>query len=483
MSSRQWMIVDRSKGLAAVIVIAFAVSCGFLISAEAYSRWLPLIMIAVAGTAAMTFQARHQLPGLVALILAGVAFPIEIGSGSLTSVNAAVLMTAFLCLSWLLELAISPGGSRIGLSRVVVADLALMIVVLISYASGQFPWFPSQGAPWRAQLAGVGLFLLSGGLFLAAAHQIQYLSHLKQLTWLFLAAGGAFCISQVVPGLSPYCRWSSPDSVGSIFWIWLVSLSCGQALFNERLSKTARMIMFSITALALYRGIFLAPSWASGWLPPLAAVGVILSFRFKRTVLGLCALALPGGLLLAGKAADLLMSHEQYSYMTRLEAWRVLLHMVSKSPVLGLGPANYYYYTLMYPILGWYVHFSSHNNYVDLLAQTGILGLLAFTWFIVEIARITIRLYSHGPSGFCKAYAIGVLGGLGGSLVSGMLADWIIPFVYNIGLRGFRSSFLFWFFLGGTLALERILTTQNQAKNTMYAPVLGNNLGVSVGVR
>jgi hypothetical protein len=46
--------------------------------------------------------------------------------------------------------------------------------------------------------------------------------------------------------------------------------------------------------------------------------------------------------------------------------------------------------------------------------------------------------------------------GLAGSLVSGLLADWIIPFTYNIGVRGFRSSLLFWVFLGGLLALKRM---------------------------
>ena len=45
-------------------------------------------------------------------------------------------------------------------------------------------------------------------------------------------------------------------------------------------------------------------------------------------------------------------------------------------------------------------------------------------------------------------------------LVSGMLADWIIPFAYNIGLRGFRSSLLFWFFLGGLVSLRRMILAQ-----------------------
>jgi hypothetical protein len=126
--------------------------------------------------------------------------------------------------------------------------------------------------------------------------------------------------------------------------------------------------------------------------------------------------------------------------------------------LIGLGPANYYYYSQFFPILGWYVSFNSHNNYADMLLQTGFLGLLAFTWFAFEISRMTFRLLSFLPAGFPNAYLVGALGGLAGSLVSGMLGDWIIPFFYNIGIRGFRSSLLFWVFLGGVLALKRMVS-------------------------
>jgi len=67
-----------------------------------------------------------------------------------------------------------------------------------------------------------------------------------------------------------------------------------------------------------------------------------------------------------------------------------------------------------------------------------------------------MRLRWRVPAGFARAYVIGVMGGLAGSLVAALLADWIIPFAYNIGLRGFRSSVLFWFFLGGLLAIKRM---------------------------
>jgi len=45
-----------------------------------------------------------------------------------------------------------------------------------------------------------------------------------------------------------------------------------------------------------------------------------------------------------------------------------------------------------------------------------------------------------------------------------MLADWFLPFVYNIGFAGFRTSALAWMFLGGLVALESM--TPRDAQDT-----------------
>ena len=64
------------------------------------------------------------------------------------------------------------------------------------------------------------------------------------------------------------------------------------------------------------------------------------------------------------------------------------------------------------------------------------------------------------PAGFAKAYTYGAIGGLVGTIVAGMLGDWVLPFFYNIGLNGFRSSMLGWLFLGGLVSLEQMVITQ-----------------------
>jgi hypothetical protein len=46
-------------------------------------------------------------------------------------------------------------------------------------------------------------------------------------------------------------------------------------------------------------------------------------------------------------------------------------------------------------------------------------------------------------------------------MVAAVLVDWVLPFVYNIGMKGFRGSMLAWIFLGGLLAIEGCLGRGN----------------------
>jgi hypothetical protein len=64
------------------------------------------------------------------------------------------------------------------------------------------------------------------------------------------------------------------------------------------------------------------------------------------------------------------------------------------------------------------------------------------------------RLRRRASNGFVRAYANAGLAGLAGMLAAGLLGDWFIPFVYNIGFNGFRAAALGWILLGGMVALS-----------------------------
>jgi len=91
---------------------------------------------------------------------------------------------------------------------------------------------------------------------------------------------------------------------------------------------------------------------------------------------------------------------------------------------------------------------STHSNYVDIAAQTGIVGAVAFLWLLAALGYVAIRACLRWRSGFEGGYSAAATGGLVGAIVAMALGDWVIPFVYNQGIGGFRYTVHTWVFLG-----------------------------------
>ncbi len=413
----------------------------------------------------------HKPPlGITALIPASLIIPFSIGTGTNTSINITVILLTALIGLWLLDMVVRQRHLRLVRSSTVLPLLLFILVAIMSFGFGQLPWFSSVShAPLRAQLGGLAIFLLSAGAFLLVACQVNELTWLQRLTWLFLAIGGIIAVGRLIPvvgGFTGLIVQRGAD--GSLFWIWLVALALSQAVFNQQLDTRSRLLLIGIVLSVFYINMFQGRRWSSGWIPPLVSAVVILWAASPR--LGL--LAVFGASLVAAQNWQsvtnfVMVGDNQYSLMTRLEAWQIVAGIVGVNPILGLGPANYYWYAPLFPIMGYSVSFSSHNNFVDIVAQTGLLGLACFVWFAWELGRLGWQLRARVPVGFPQAYVYGALGGLVGTLAAGMFGDWVLPFVYNIGLKGFRASALGWLFMGGLVALGQMTRSSKNGSGTV----------------
>jgi O-antigen ligase len=345
--------------------------------------------------------------------------------------------------------------------------LLFVAVILLAFGVGQFPWFSLSPAPLRAQIGSIAIYTLSLCAFLLTAHQIRNVNWLKTMLIVFIVLGACATFIKIFPGLPFLGRdlFHRKIGGGSLFWIWLVVLAASQALFNQRLAAPWRILLGGVVGAALYGGMVLSRAWSSGWVPPLIALGVLLWIGAPRLAFPL-SMAVAGVVLFSSSIVNdlIYVGDNEYSAMTRVEAWRIVLDIVKVNPILGLGPANYYFYTPLFSILGWYVQFNSHNNYVDIIAQTGLLGLICFIWFVIALAQTGWKLLPKLEKGsFEYAYTLGCLSGLVGTVVAGMLGDWMLPFVYNIGIDGLRASGIGWLFMGGLVALEQITAVRQRA--------------------
>lgn len=420
-----------------------------VISHDLYIYYLILSSAVLLGMAAFVKFFNHGGLGLTLILVFCLLFPLQIGPLPMV----ALLVMGF---STLFVFKIGIQRRKVSISRPMGAALAFMMVATLAFITGQFPWHPTEPAPFDAQVGGLGIFLISGSTFLLMAFELKSIKVLKRLTFLFLLVAGILAFTHPFFGEHPLVG-TIRGTLGALFWVWFVAVALGQAIFNQTLSRKIRLILIALVVFSIAHRTVTLTSQVSGWLPMIATAGIFLFLARPVKAVGL---AVVGGivcLLNFNLILSTLLETEAYSLESRLAALWTLLEVVKVNPILGVGPANYYYYTKLYTISGWYVEFNSHNNYLDLLLQTGILGVLSFLWFSLETACTGWKLRFHRLTGFENGYVHACLAGLVGTLVAGLLGDWFLPFVYNIGLEGLRSSLLAWFFLGGMVALARII--------------------------
>ena len=333
----------------------------------------------------------------------------------------------------------------------------------LAFAAANLPWLgvSAYNAPLMAQLGGVAVFAVCAAVFLSAAEVARDPVWLRRVAFLFLILGGAYMVSRLVPELHAGVSVYESAASGSLFWTWLVPLAAGQAVFNARLNPGWRLALAFLVVITFFVALTQSSTWSSGWVPPAAALAVMLCVGMPRLgIAAVLAVAVAVATQWSHFEEFMLAGDNAYSLRTRQEAFSIVMQMVRAHPVLGLGPANYYHHTPLFPIEGWYVKFSSHDNWMDVAAQTGIVGLASFISFFALIAYRGWRTVRAAAPGFPRAYACAAMGGIAGTLVAATLADWVIPFVYNIGINGFRSSVFGWVFLGGLLGLSLAVREQ-----------------------
>jgi hypothetical protein len=411
---------------------------------------LPYVLVLLAGVAGALFLLQWPGLGIILIIIGGVSVP-DVGP---KNINLPMVMVVFMSVLWILDMIVRRRRIWFYPSRTMLPLLALAIVSLLAFGFGQFSWFNFiQNAPLDAQAGGLAVFIISFLAFVLVANQVKDLKWLEAITWTFIGVGSLYVITRVGPGMAFIAGLAfQPQSIGGVFWAWFPTVAFSQMLLNRKLHPAWRLFLGAMVLGALYIGLTQNYDWKSGWVPSVMGIATVVALYSWRWGAFL-------GVLGAYPAYQQLLEAlvtDEYSVATRLDAWIILEQIVKVNPLLGLGFANYYWYTPLFAIRGFAVQFNSHNNFVDIVAQTGLAGLACFLWFLIEVGLLGLRLIKKVPEGFPRAFTFGALGGLVATAVAGMLGDWVLSFVYNIGLSGVRTGILAWIFLGGLVTLQRI---------------------------
>jgi hypothetical protein len=433
-----------------LVVFAGVLLCSFVLAYLLPESDLIYVIILLAGIAGALFLLKWPALGIILIIIGGVSVP-DVGP---KNINLPMVMVVVMTVLWVLDMVVRQRKLWIFPSRTMLPLLAFTIVSLLAFGFGQFSWFNFiQNAPLDAQAGGFAVFIISFLAFVLVANQVKDVKWLEAITWTFLGIGSLYICTRAVPGMGFIGGLAfQPQSIGGVFWGWFPTLAFSQMLLNRKLHLAWRIFLGAMVLGALYIGMTQNYDWKSGWVPGLIGIATVVALYSWRWGLFFGVIgAYPAYLqLLEAFVTD------EYSVATRLDAWIILEQIIKVNPILGLGFANYYWYTPLFAIRGFAVRFNSHNNFVDIVAQTGLAGLACFLWLLIEVGLLGFRLLKLIPEGFARAFVYGALGGLVATVAAGMLGDWVLSFVYNIGLSGVRTGILAWIFLGGLVTLERI---------------------------
>ena len=212
----------------------------------------------------------------------------------------------------------------------------------------------------------------------------------------------------------------SPNTAASYFAVML------PVVLGVLLTRwPARYRMLAVLALGLgVVGLVLTMS-RGGWLSTAVAVAFLCVAAWLR---GRLSLLVPAAMLLSGLSVYLLFSQpitdrlfqdDNGAARSRLPLMSMSFRMFEMPPLFGVGPNNQTVamrpYAQSAAFRGGFVYVV-HNRYVQVLVETGIVGLLAFLFFLFSTLRRGWRAWIC-DAGNLSAVALGLTAGLLGDMI------------------------------------------------------------------
>jgi putative inorganic carbon (hco3(-)) transporter len=141
--------------------------------------------------------------------------------------------------------------------------------------------------------------------------------------------------------------------------------------------------------------------------------------------------------------------------ITRLVLWAAAWNLFRQSPVLGVGWGNF---TAVYGLNSAYFisdKVAAHNIYLQLLSETGLIGVCSFIYLVVQSWKQAVRQWQNSGNVMDRAIAFGVQGALISVLVHGM-----VDFFFQLSVQ---FGTLFWTLLALLVVSGRLSVTSTDA--------------------
>jgi O-antigen ligase len=227
-----------------------------------------------------------------------------------------------------------------------------------------------------------------------------------------------------------YMNLTALPALGALWGLLMARVSRRDGTHDRRptILSPSNSWLFALGLVATAGSLALAFSWSRGaWLGFIAGVAVLVLFSARRWWVGLGLLVmgvvLVGGGLVGGVAAgfgpaqslaDRLLGFRDdftfgdvrgvdindanYSVLERLAHWQAAIDMARDDLWTGVGFGNYEAAYPRYALINWPAALGhAHNYYLNLLAEVGVTGLLAYLLLWGVIVAQTVWVMSRLP--------------------------------------------------------------------------------------
>ena len=444
---------------AALVGVVLAASAGLGVLVTQMPSTLDPILILIVAAAplavlAVALLAAHQEWMPAAILFLAAFSPLTLPTGTGSRLTDGFLLTIGLTGLWILRMITVERRFWLKPSPLNLPLLIFMGVTIWSIGwSSAFrdPLVNSTFAFLIVQMASGTVNVMLPAAFLMVANFINDERMLKVLVGMMLAAG--------VAGLAQrfHLVHFSTDIINTdgMYTMWVVNLAAGLALFARRWKWHWRILLAGLAGIYVYWGFVRNIDWLAGWLPAFAALGILLWRHSRKALLGAFIVAAIYGVVKFSSLQAAFAAEDTTSGLTRMAAWEVNWTITKDHLLFGTGPAGYAaYYMTYFPTTA----MATHSNYLDILAQNGILGMIPCLAFFFGLAwtgwRLSVRLKGRGD--FLEGLANCAFAGTVACIVAMAFGDWLFPFAYTQTIGGFDYAVYSWLFMGTTLVVERL---------------------------
>lgn len=214
--------------------------------------------------------------------------------------------------------------------------------------------------------------------------------------------------------------------ISSTFMFFLYLVSRGKGFIKEH----KKIFIFILVLIILITFLFALPN-------PLNKSGTVIS-------------KIKGRISITQFTKDL-------SLKRREATWKFTILMIKDHPLLGSGIGTYKYNSLAYQakffdqennrsLYPYGVTDKAHNEYLQLGAGLGVLGLGIFFWLIITYFKYGIKLLKRLKDKYNQGIIIGLMGGIVAVLIDG---------IFGFPLHLPATLVLFWLFIGLIVSLNR----------------------------